>query len=70
MRAPSALPHPECVCSGRRLKEAKGEEEAERTWKACGLALSQFASSMPDPMTPEQLKADAKKHGLAFLAAA
>ena len=50
-----------------RLKASKGEEEAVSAWKASGVELSQFVSGM-SPMKPEELKADAEKHDLAFLA--
>lgn len=51
-----------------RIKDAKDESEAEAIWKASGQKLSAFAGTMV-PTSPEELRADAEKHGLAFLAA-
>ena len=46
-----------------RVKEAKGDEEAAGLWKASGADLSKFA----DFESPEDLKSQAEKAGVAFM---
>ena len=50
-----------------RLKQAKGESEAERIWRACGIPLVQFASSALQ-FDPLDLRGNAMMNGLLFLA--
>ena len=52
----------------RRLLKSSGEEQAISAWKSSGVELKQFASSLGG-MQPDEIKADAEKHNLAFLVA-
>jgi hypothetical protein len=56
------------VLPTNRLLKGTDEDRAASVWRSCGVELKQFASELSG-MQPDEVKADAEKHGLAFLVA-